>query len=52
MYQNLPAGVTYEVKETVPAGYTEANGGKYSGTVVKGKTQTVNVSNTYNPSYQ
>ena len=50
--KNLPAGVTYEVKETVPAGYTEANGGKYSGTVVKGKTQAVNVSNTYNPSYQ
>lgn len=50
--KNLPAGVTYEVKETVPAGYTEANGGKYSGTVVKGKTQAANVSNTYNPSYQ
>lgn len=50
--KNLPAGVTYEVKETVPAGYTEANGGKYSGTVVKGKTQSVNVSNAYSQSYQ
>ena len=50
--KNLPAGVTYEVKETVPAGYTEANGGKYSGTIVKGKTQIVNVSNTYSPGYQ
>lgn len=50
--KNLPAGVTYEVTETVPAGYTEANGGKYSGTVVKGKTQSVNVSNAYSQSYQ
>lgn len=50
--KNLPAGVTYEVKETVPAGYTEANGGKYSGTIVKGKTQIVNVSNTYSTGYQ
>ena len=50
--KNLPDGVTYEVKETVPAGYTEANGGKYSGTVVKGKTQSVNVSNVYSQSYQ
>lgn len=50
--KDIPVGISYTVKESVPAGYTEANGGEYAGTIVKSVTQQVNVKNTYNPSYK
>lgn len=50
--KDIPVGISYTVKESVPAGYTEANGGEYAGTIVKSVTQQVNVKNAYNPSYK
>lgn len=50
--KDIPAGAEYTVVEDVATGYTEANGGKYTGTIKKGDTQSVNVVNTYNPSHK
>ena len=48
----IPAGASYTVKESVPAGYTEKNGGEYTGTIKTGDMESVNVVNTYNPSHK
>ena len=50
--KDIPAGAEYTVVEDVATGYTEAHGGKYTGTIKKGDTQSVNVVNTYNPSHK
>lgn len=50
--KDIPAGAGYTVVEDVASGYTEANGGKYTGTIKKSDTQSVNVVNTYNPSHK
>ena len=50
--KDIPAGISYTVKESVPEGYTEANGGEYAGTIVKSVTQQVNVKNAYNSSHK
>ena len=49
---NIPAGTHYDVQEVIPSGYTEANNGKYDGTISDGSVQTVDVKNTYNPSHK
>lgn len=50
--KDIPAGTEYTIIEDVATGYTEANDGKYTGTIKKGDTQSVNVVNTYNPSHK
>ena len=50
--KDIPAGVKWTVTEIVQSGYTEANNGKYSGSITKGKASTADVVNTYNPSHK
>ena len=49
---NIPAGTHYDVQEVIPSGYTEANNGKYDGTIWNNYIQEVDVKNTYNPSHK
>lgn len=42
----------WQVKETIPEGYTEEHHGWYEGSAESGNTVTVNVVNTYNPSHK
>lgn len=50
--KDIPAGVKWTVTEIVQSGYTEANNGKYSGSITKGKASIADVVNTYNPSHK
>ena len=42
----------WQVKETIPEGYTEEHHGWYEGSAESGNTVTVNVVNTYNPNHK